>query len=89
MSAVILSDVGEKLAFVDDQGVLHVYADGGNAYITSTSVTRRAAIAFQPGGAQLTVLDEGGKLSVIETEAGAELRTLRITGDIRDLRFSR
>ena len=88
VSAVILSDVGEKLAFVDDQGVLHVYADGGNAYITSTSVTRRASIAFQPGGAQLTVLDEDGKLSVIETEAGAELRTLRITGDIRDLRFS-
>jgi WD40 repeat protein len=86
--SVILSDEGEKLAFVDNEGVLHVYADGGNTYVTSTNVTRRASIAFQPGGAQLTVLNEDGKLSVIETEAGAELRTMRITGDIRELRFS-
>ncbi len=86
--AVALSDDAKRLAFVDVEGVLHVYADSGETHVTSFHVGDVSSVAFQPDGERITTLGDRGRLAVFEAEAGADLRTMRLASEISSPRFT-
>jgi WD40 repeat protein len=86
--AVALSDDAQRLAFVDGESVLHLYTNSGKTRLTSVPLERITSIAFQPGGDLVTAVDEDGHVSVLEVEAGADERTIRMASDISRMRFT-